>query len=86
MKKELVEKVMRALGAAWTDSDDPDNGWAFMARYAIALAERAAREAVALADSDRGDGATSASEAAISALAVERAVEGDALPSARKEG
>lgn len=68
MKPELVGKVRRDLQSAWTDSKDPDDGWwDFMARYAIALAERAADEAVS---------AYRRGEDGVLTVAIERAVEG----------
>lgn len=77
MKPELVGKVRRDLQSAWTDSKDPGDGWwDFMARYAIALAERAAREAVRLTGRADYRGARIYSTAEILEAAVERAVEG----------
>lgn len=68
MKPELVGKVRRDLQSAWTDSKDPGDGWwDFMARYAIALAERAADEAVS---------AYRRGEDGVLTVAIERAVEG----------
>lgn len=68
MKPELVGRVRRDLQSAWTDSKDPDDGWwDFMVRYAIALAERAADEAVS---------AYRRGEDGVLTVAIERAVEG----------
>lgn len=65
--------------ATWDTARQAGRDQAFaVARYCLALAERAAREAQALADADRGDGVTAMSEDAIKTLAVRRAVEGGA--------
>ena len=46
MKQELVEKVAEQM-IAWDQTDiSPDSQYVVLARYAIALAERAAEEAV----------------------------------------
>lgn len=72
MKPELVGRVRRDLQSAWTDSKDPGYGWwDFMARYALALAERAAREALMPATRALG-----VRDSDIVTSAVERAVEG----------
>ncbi len=72
MKPELVGKVRRDLQSAWTDSKDPDDGWwDFMARYALALAERAVR--AGLRDAGRSIYRTEDQDVE---AAVERAVEG----------
>lgn len=70
MSPDLVERVAKDLVAVWTRADDPQESRFFlMARYALALAERAADEAVS---------AYRRGEAGVLAVAVERAVEGGA--------
>lgn len=64
MKQELVEKVAAQLEAWW--ATDYASGWRNMARYALALAERAADEAVS---------AYRRGEDGVLTVAVERAVE-----------
>lgn len=44
MKQELVEKVMRQMSDLENKADPFDNPYLAIARYALALAERAARE------------------------------------------
>ena len=75
MKQELVEKVMRQMSDLENKADPFDNPYRALARYALALAERAAREAVRLTGKAdyRGDRIYSTAE--ILGAAVDRAVE-----------
>lgn len=67
MKQELVEKVAEAMRVAFEGPIREAGEWRPIARYALALAERAADEAVS---------AYRRGEDGVLTIAVERAVEG----------